>query len=120
MKQFKLSETGDRGWFVGHFERAVYKTSLFEAAVQTFKKDEVSARHTHKIATEINLVMQGKVMYGDKLLGPGDGIIYEPGDVCQCRYLEDTMTFVIKTPSVADDKYLLGNEIDVGMVFKHP
>lgn len=107
MTPFKLSEAGDRGWFIGQFDKAVYKTDQFEAGLQTFKKGFRSPKHTHKIATEINLVVSGKVMYGNQLLSAGDGIIYYPGDVCECYYLEDTVTMVIKTPGALNDKYLI-------------
>lgn len=107
MKTFKLSEAGDRGWYVGQFDRAVFKTDLFEAGVQTFEKGFRSPKHTHKIGTEINLVIKGKVAYGNTILEAGDGIIYEPGEVCECYYHEDTMTVVIKTPGALNDKYLI-------------
>ena len=107
MKPFKLSEAGDRGWFIGQFDKAVFNTDLFEAGLQTFEKGFHSPKHTHKIATEINLVISGKVMYGKQLLSAGDGIIYYPGDVCECYYLEDTVTMVIKTPGVLNDKYMI-------------
>lgn len=113
MKTFKLSDAGDRGWYVGQFDRAVHKTDLFEAGYQTFKKGQYSPKHFHAVATEINLVINGKVMYGNNMLGPGDGIIYEPGEVCECYYLEDTTTVVIKTPGVLGDKYLV-EDIDDG------
>jgi len=108
MKPFKLSEAGDRGWFVGQFDKAVFNTDLFEAGLQTFEKGFYSPKHTHKIATEINLVISGKVRYGNQLLSAGDGIIYYPGDVCECYYLEDTVTMVIKTPGALNDKYVIG------------
>ena len=107
MKTFKLSEAGERGWYCGQFDKAVFKTDLFEAGVQTFNKGQRSPKHTHKIGTEINLVIKGKVAYGNNILEAGDGIIYEPGEVCECYYLEDTMTVVIKTPGVLNDKYLI-------------
>jgi hypothetical protein len=47
-------------------------------------------------------------MYGKQLLSAGDGIIYYPGDVCECYYLEDTVTMVIKTPGALNDKYVIG------------
>jgi hypothetical protein len=37
----------------------------------------------------------------------GDIIVMEPGDVCECYYLEDTYTVVVKVPGVLDDKYIL-------------
>ena len=34
MKRFKLSESGDRGWFIGAFDRAIWKTDAYEVSYQ--------------------------------------------------------------------------------------
>jgi quercetin dioxygenase-like cupin family protein len=107
MKKFKHSESGDRGWFVGQFEKAVFKTNACEVAYQENFAGEYCAPHTHRIATEINLITRGRVIMSGQEFGAGDIIIMEPGDVCECRYLEDTYTVVVKVPGVLDDKYLL-------------
>lgn len=107
MKKFKHSESGDRGWFVGQFERAVFKTDACEVAYQYNHKGEHCAPHTHRIATEINLITRGRVIMSGQEFEAGDIIIMEPGDVCECKYLEDTYTVVVKVPGVLDDKYLL-------------
>lgn len=107
MKKFKLSESGDRGWFIGQFEKAVFKTGACEVAYQHNTKGEHCAAHTHKIATEVNLIASGCVVISGETYGPGDIIIMEPGDVCECNYLEDTHTVVVKVPGVLNDKYLL-------------
>lgn len=105
MRTFKQSDSGARGWFVGAFDKAVYKTDLFEVAHAYNAKGEHSPKHTHKIATEINLVTYGCVEVNGKIFRSGDGFIMEPGDPCECHYLDDTFTLVIKTPSVLGDKY---------------
>jgi quercetin dioxygenase-like cupin family protein len=107
MKKFKHSESGDRGWFVGQFEKAVFKTNACEVAYQYNVAGEHCAPHTHKIATEINLITRGRVIMSGQEYTAGDIVIMEPGDVCECRYLEDTYTVVVKVPGVLDDKYLL-------------
>lgn len=107
MKQFRLNESGDRGWFVGQFERAVFKTAACEVAYQFNYKGERSLPHTHRIATEINLIASGKVNISGQVFEAKDIIILEPGDVCECNYLEDTYTVVVKIPGVLGDKYLL-------------
>ena len=104
-KKFHLREAGDRGWFVGQFERAVFKTDLVEAAFQTNYKGEVSEPHYHKIATEINLITRGMVKINGELYTAGQGVVFYPGDVAECEYLEDTDTMVIKTPGPLNDKY---------------
>lgn len=107
MKKFKHNESGDRGWFVGQFDRAVFKTDACEVAYQYNQKGEYCAPHTHQIATEINLITCGRVIMSGQEFEAGDIIIMEPGDVCECEYLEDTYTVVVKVPGVLDDKYLL-------------
>jgi len=107
MQKHKLSDSGDRGWFVGQFDKAVFKTKACEVAYQFNPKGESCAPHTHKIATEINLITAGRVVMSGQEYTVGDIIVMEPGDVCECHYLEDTHTVVVKVPGVLDDKYLV-------------
>jgi hypothetical protein len=107
MKRFLHSDSGDRGWFVGQFERAVFKTSACEVAYQTNLAGEHGPAHTHKIATEINLITSGRVRVSGEEFVAGQGFVMEPGDVCTCDYLEDTTTVVVKVPGVLGDKYLV-------------
>jgi hypothetical protein len=107
MKQSRLSESGDRGWFIGQFERAVFKTNACEVAYQFNHKGEKSSPHTHKIATEINLITSGCVSINGRLFTQGDIVIMEPNDICTCKYYEDTHTVVVKVPGVLNDKYLI-------------
>ena len=106
MKRFKLSESGDRGWFIGNFERAVYRTDQFEANWQTNPRGP-STSHYHKIVTEIQLVTRGRMLVNGEIYAAGDIFVFEPGDLCQCEYLEETDTVAIKVPSAPDDKYVL-------------
>ena len=105
-KKFLLSETGDRGWFVGGFDRAAHRTTDLEAAFQTNYPGEISEAHYHKIATEINLITRGRVRINGEIYTAGMGLILYPGDVGECEYLEETDTFVIKVPGPLNDKYL--------------
>lgn len=107
MKRFKQSESGERGWFVGAFDRAVYKTNLFEVAHGFNTAGEVSPTHYHRLATEINLITSGCVEVNGELFRTGEGFIMEPGDTCECKYIEDTYTLCIKTPSILGDKYYI-------------
>lgn len=107
MQRFKQSESGDRGWFVGPFERAVFKTEACEVAHQYNQVGDRSPRHTHKIATEINLVTSGCVSINGEQFCAGEGYIMYPGDECECVYHENTTTLVVKVPGVLGDKYLL-------------
>lgn len=107
MRRFLLSECGDRGWFVGPFEKSIHKTNDFEVAYGFNKKGDHSPKHKHKVALEINLVTHGSVQVNGEVFNAGQGFIMESGDHCECVYLEDTHTLVIKTPAVPNDKYYI-------------
>ena len=106
-KKFHLREAGDRGWFVGSFDRAVFKTDACEAAFQTNYRGEVSEPHYHKIATEVNLITRGLVKINGESYTAGMGVIFHPGDIAECEYFEDTDTLVVKVPGALNDKYLV-------------
>jgi len=106
-KKFLLSETGDRGWFVGGFEKAAYNTTDVEVGYQHNTIGDTSLPHYHKVATEINLITSGKVRINGEIYTAGQGIIFYPGDVCECEYLEDSFTIVIKVPGPLNDKYYI-------------
>lgn len=107
MERFRLRDAGQRGWFVGQFDGAVFKTDACEVAYQFNAKGDHCAAHTHKIATEINLIASGSVTVGNETFSTGEGFIMTPGDICECRYHEDTYTVVVKVPGVLNDKYLI-------------
>ena len=52
MQLFKLSDSGDRGWFIGDFPNAIYKTSDFELCYKLCPRGHVES-HYHKEITEI-------------------------------------------------------------------
>lgn len=107
MKKFRQSDSGDRGWFIGPFEKAIFKTEAFEVAHGFNHKGEHSPNHIHKVATEINLITSGCVEVNGEVFRAGEGFIMEPGDPCECKYLEDTCTLVVKVPGVLGDKYYI-------------
>ena len=106
MKKHKLSESGARGWFIGDFPEAVIRTKDFEVNYQITKKGPVPS-HVHKIVTELQLVMSGRMLVNGVLFEPGDICILEPGDIGQIEILEDVATVAVKFPSVPDDKYYI-------------
>lgn len=94
-----------RGWFVGDFEPTLYKTTDVEVAVQYYKKGTVQSSHLHKIATEITVVVLGKVKINNVIYKEKDIILIEPNEVSSFQALEDTTTLVVKIPSSKNDKY---------------
>lgn len=103
IKDFKM------GWFIGDFEPTLLKTPAFEIAHHSYKKDFAAEPHTHKVATEYNYIVSGKLTTWGQTLGPGDIFIYEPLDVTDVIFLEDTELIIIKTPSLPGDKYPVGD-----------
>ena len=113
MKVFKLSEMKG-GWFAGDFLPTCLKTKEFEAACKYYKKGDKEPAHVHKVATEITLIAEGVVEMNGKRYSKGDIVVLDPGDVTDFAVLEDTVTFAVKVPSVAGDKYLDSRDIRYG------
>lgn len=101
-----------RGWFVGNFFPNVYQTSDVEVAVKQYKKGDQEAAHYHKIATEITLIISGRVELAGREWEAGDIIVIEPGESTAFCALLDTVTVVVKLPGANNDKYLTGEEKD--------
>lgn len=95
-----------KGWFVGNFTPSLYKTEAVEAAVKQFKAGEVEPSHYHKIATEITVVVSGKVRMFNKVWESGEIIIADPGDRTDFDAITDTILTVVKIPGVLHDKYM--------------
>jgi mannose-6-phosphate isomerase-like protein (cupin superfamily) len=104
MRVHKLTEMVG-GWFVGHFKPTVLQTSEFETAVKYYKRGDKESRHHHKVAEEITVVAAGCVRMFDRVFRQGEIIHLDPGDSTDFEALEDTITVVVKRPSVAGDKY---------------
>lgn len=107
MLKYKLSEAGDRGWFVGPFERAVWWTINFEVAYQFNAKGEVSPKHYHKVAKELNLITRGHVVVNGEHFKDGDIFSVDRGEATEAVYMEDTWTVCIKAPGEPNDKYYI-------------
>jgi hypothetical protein len=106
MNRYKLTESGDRGWFIGAFDRAIWKTNLVEVAYIFNPKGNISKSHIHNIAKEISLIVKGHVIIGGEEFVEGDIFEIAPNEVISdCHYLEDTFTVCVKMPSVPTDKY---------------
>ena len=96
------------GWMVGDFEPTCVKTSACEVACKHYEAGAVGAAHVHRIAVEVTLIASGRVTMNGRTFSSGDIIVLEPGDATDFRALENTTTVVVKMPSVAGDKYLVG------------
>lgn len=96
-----------KGWFVGNFEPSLCKTNDVEVAVKKYKKGDSESAHYHKIATEITVVVSGRVEMFQQEWNAGDIIVVEPGDTTSFAALEDATNVVVKIPGANNDKYLV-------------
>lgn len=97
----------EKGWYIGNFPKAIFQTDKFEVTCKDLKKGEVSEKHFHKIATEINLIISGKISANKKEFSEGDIIIIEPKEEVETIAIMDSKILTIKVPSVSNDKYYI-------------
>lgn len=96
-----------KGWFVGNFEPTLIKTNDVEVAVKSYNKGDYEEKHYHKIATELTVIIQGRVKMNGVEYQKGDIIVMEPMEATDFECLEDgTQNVVVKYPSANNDKYL--------------
>jgi len=105
MKKFSLKDFV-KGWFVGNFEPTIIKTNDVEVAVKKYWAGEYEAPHHHKIATEITLIVTGKVEMNGIKYKANDIIVIEPGESTDFKTLTKTITVVVKFPGASNDKYI--------------
>ena len=107
MKTAKMNDMV-KGWFVGNFEPSLIKTNDVEVAVKEYKQGDYEEAHYHKIATELTVVVSGRVRMFDNIYEKGDIVIVEPMDITDFEALEDTVCTVVKYPGASNDKYMEG------------
>nr|WP_296474287.1 hypothetical protein [uncultured Acetatifactor sp.] len=99
-----------KGWFVGNFDPSLYKTNKCEVAVKSYIKGDFEKKHYHKIATEITVIVKGKVKMFNQVFSEGDMIVVEPGEATSFETLENCINVVVKLPGANNDKYECDNE----------
>lgn len=104
METFNLSNFKG-GWFVGNFLPTLIPTENFEVAIKHYKAGDYEQSHFHKIATEITVIVKGKASMNGEIKNEGDVILIKKGESTDFIPLTDTITCVIKTPSIAGDKF---------------
>lgn len=106
MKTAKLEDM-IKGWFVGNFEPTLLRTNDVEVAVKSYKKGDYEEKHFHKIATEITVIISGRVRMNGVEYKKGDIIVMEPFEATDFECLEDdTQNVVVKIPGANNDKYV--------------
>lgn len=106
MKSAKISNM-TKGWFVGAFEPTIYNTECCEVAVKKFNSGDCEDKHYHKIATEITVIISGRVRMFSREWVEGDIVIAEPLDETSFEALTDAVLTVVKLPGALNDKYVI-------------
>jgi len=109
VKSYKLGEMKG-GWFVGDFTPTLFESGECEVACKRYRAGDSESRHVHKIATEITLIVSGRVLMNGVEYGTDDIVYLEPGVATDFQVLEDAVTVVVKLPSVKGDKYQVAEE----------
>lgn len=106
MDIFKMKDMKG-GWFIGNFEPTAFKTEEFEVCYKQHTKGEQWDTHYHKEGTEINYLVDGKMIIQNKQLNKGDIFILHPFEIADPIFLEDCTVLIIKTPSKPGDKFTI-------------
>jgi mannose-6-phosphate isomerase-like protein (cupin superfamily) len=76
-----------------------------EVAVKNYQAGEREDAHHHKIATELTVIVSGRVRMSGEEIGAGEIVRIAPGQATDFEALTDTTTVVVKLPCVRGDKY---------------
>jgi quercetin dioxygenase-like cupin family protein len=109
MKKHNLSDFW-RGWFIGNFEPSLLKTEQFEVGYLFHPKGENWPDHYHKLGTEYNLLVKGKMKILGETIHEGELFVVEPYEVAVPEFLEDCYIVCVKSPGNKGDKYLVDKE----------
>lgn len=95
------------GWFIGNFSPSLDQREDFEVSVKYYKAGDKEKRHLHKLAVEYTVIGKGRVRMNGVEIGEGEIVIIDKNESTDFEVLVDTVTFVVKTPSVLNDKYII-------------
>lgn len=105
MKTYKLGDfTG--GWVIGDFSPSLFINTGVEVAIKRFKFADVEPSHKQLVATEITIVVEGRIKMGSDVFSKNDIAVIEPGEYADFEALEHSVVVCIKFPSIPEDKIL--------------
>ena len=99
-----------KGWFVGDFLPAAFRTKECEVAIKSYRSGDAEDAHFHSIATEITVIVSGEARMFERVWRAGDIVIIEPGEATAFVALTDVTTVVVKLPSAPNDKRIVKAE----------
>lgn len=96
-----------KGWLVGDFSPSILKLKDIEIGIKKYKQGDVESRHVHKMSDEYTIVLSGVVSMNNIIYKENDIVHIEKCVSTDFLCLEDSITLVIKTPSITNDKEFL-------------
>jgi len=103
LKIYKL-EDFDRGYFIGNFPKAIFKTNAFEVSLKKHLKTDKHELHYHKFVTEFILVVRGMMRVNGQVINEGHIFVLEPYMINEIEYLDECELVVVKSPSLPNDR----------------
>jgi len=103
--EIRRIEEFTRGWIIGDFSPSILKTDKFEVGLLQHKAGEIWPKHYHKVGTEYNVLVSGKMIIQGRELNAGDVFVFNPDDIADPVFLQDCTVLVVKVPSLPGDKY---------------
>lgn len=94
-----------KGWLVGDFKPSIINSKDIEVGLKYYKKGDKETSHVHKIITEYTIVVSGKIRMNNKVYSEKEIVEILPNTLTDFESLEDSITLVIKSPSIPSDKY---------------
>jgi len=94
-----------KGWFVGDFQPAALHSKECEVAVKRYHAGDQEDLHHHRVATEVTVIVSGRVRMLGRIWEAGDIIVVEPGEATAFEALTDAINVVVKLPSQTGDKF---------------
>jgi hypothetical protein len=101
MADFKL------GWIVGNFQPSIIRSEHMEVGLKYFKTGDIEPRHMQIVATEITVVIDGKIRINGTNYEKNDVIVIGPGIPADFESLTSSTLLCIKSPSNPSDKVLV-------------
>ena len=94
------------GWVVGNFLPTLHLNEQVEVAVKTFEPGDVESAHYQLLATEITVVVSGKIEMNGEIFVEGEIVILDPLEVAKFKCIDKSQLVCIKFPSIPNDKVL--------------
>ena len=96
-----------RGWLIGNFIPSIEKNMDYEVGYLRHTKNSFWSYHYHKVATEINILVKGKMIINNITYEQNDIFIINKNVISCPIFLDDCEIICIKNPSIPGDKYII-------------